>query len=114
MKAHTAIGADMLRNLPRYQEERLLQIAIEICRWHHERYDGKGYPDGLVGDEIPISAQLVSIADVYDALISERVYKKAFSHEKAMQMIREGECGAFNPLLLSCLEEIADELQAEM
>ena len=114
MKAHTAIGADMLRNLPRYQEERLLQIAIEICRWHHERYDGKGYPDGLVGDEIPISAQLVSIADVYDALTSERVYKKAFSHEKAMQMIREGECGAFNPLLLSCLEEIADELQAEM
>ena len=114
MKAHTMIGADMLRNLPRYQEERLLQIAIEICRWHHERYDGKGYPDGLVGDEIPISAQLVSIADVYDALTSERVYKKAFSHEKAMQMIREGECGAFNPLLLSCLEEIADELQAEM
>lgn len=114
MKAHTTIGADMLRNLPRYQEERLLQIAIEICRWHHERYDGKGYPDGLVGDEIPISAQLVSLADVYDALTSERVYKKAFSHEKAMQMIREGECGAFNPLLLSCLEEIADELQAEM
>lgn len=114
MKAHTTIGADMLRNLPRYQEERLLQIAIEICRWHHERYDGKGYPDGLVGDEIPISAQLVSIADVYDALTSERMYKKAFSHEKAMQMIREGECGAFNPLLLSCLEEIADELQAEM
>lgn len=114
MKAHTMIGADMLRNLPRYQEERILQIAIEICRWHHERYDGKGYPDGLVGDEIPISAQLVSIADVYDALTSERVYKKAFSHEKAMQMIREGECGAFNPLLLSCLEEIADELQAEM
>ena len=114
MKAHTTIGADMLRNLPRYQEERILQIAIEICRWHHERYDGKGYPDGLVGDEIPISAQLVSIADVYDALTSERVYKKAFSHEKAMQMIREGECGAFNPLLLSCLEEIADELQAEM
>ena len=114
MKAHTTIGADMLRNLPRYQEERLLQIAIEICRWHHERYDGKGYPDGLVGDEIPISAQLVSIADVYDALTSERVYKKAFSHEKAMRMIREGECGAFNPLLLSCLEEIADELRAEM
>lgn len=114
MKAHTTIGADMLRNLPRYQEERILQIAIEICRWHHERYDGKGYPDGLVGDEIPISAQLVSLADVYDALTSERVYRKAFSHEKAMQMIREGECGAFNPLLLSCLEEIADELRAEM
>ena len=114
MKTHTTIGADMLRNLPRYQDERLLQIAIEICQWHHERYDGKGYPDGLVGDEIPISAQLVSIADVYDALTSERVYKKAFSHEKAMQMIRDGECGAFNPLLLSCLEEIADELQTEL
>lgn len=84
MKAHTAIGADMLRNLPRYQKERLLQIAIEICRWHHERYDGKGYPDGLVGDEIPISAQLVSIADVYDALTSERVYKKRHFHMKKL------------------------------
>ena len=114
MKKHTLIGASMLKSLELYQDEKLVQIAYQICRWHHERYDGKGYPDGLVGDEIPISAQLVSIADVYDALTSERVYKKAFSHEKAMQMIREGECGAFNPLLLSCLEEIADELQAEM
>ena len=84
MKAHTAIGADMLRNLPRYQEERLMQIAIEICRWHHERYDGKGYPDGLVGDEIPISAQRVSIADVYDALTSERMYKKRHFHMKKL------------------------------
>ena len=74
----------------------IVKIAKEICRWHHERYDGRGYPDGLKGDEIPISAQVVSIADVYDALTSERVYKKAFSHEKAMDMIINGECGSFN------------------
>ena len=108
IKGHVEASIDIIRHLPS------LDYVIPAVIGHHERYDGKGYPDGLVGDEIPISAQLVSIADVYDALTSERVYKKAFSHEKAMQMIREGECGAFNPLLLSCLEEIADELQAEM
>ena len=83
MKAHTLIGAQMLDNLDMYRNEKLLKLAYEICRWHHERYDGKGYPDGLVGEEIPISAQVVSLADVYDALVSERVYKKAFSHEKS-------------------------------
>ena len=101
----------MLESLDAYQDEVLVRIAIQICRWHHERYDGSGYPDGLKGDEIPISAQVVSIADVYDALVSERVYKKAFSHEKAIEMIQSGECGVFNPLLLECLLEIQDKIK---
>lgn len=110
MKQHTVIGEEMLKNLEFYQDEELVRYAREICRWHHERYDGRGYPDGLVGDEIPIAAQVVSMADVYDALTSERVYKKAFSHEKAMEMILNGECGTFNPLLLECLQEIVGEI----
>lgn len=114
MKAHTLIGAQMLDNLDMYRNEKLLKLAYEICRWHHERYDGKGYPDGLVGEEIPISAQVVSLADVYDALVSERVYKKAFSHEKALEMIRNGECGTFNPLLLQCMAEAQDKLKTMM
>ena len=114
MKTHSAVGADMLQNLPLHKEEPLVKVAYEICRWHHERYDGNGYPDGLKGDEIPISAQVVSLADAYDALISERVYKKAFSHEKAMRMILDGECGAFHPLLLECLSDIADHIQEEL
>ncbi len=87
------------------------ELNREICRWHHERWDGGGYPDGLKGDEIPISAQIVSIADVYDALVSVRVYKKAFSHETAIQMILSGECGQFNPVLLECLTDIQYELR---
>lgn len=110
MKQHTVIGEEMLKQLEMYQDEDLVRIARQICRWHHERYDGKGYPDGLVGDEIPISAQVVSLADVYDALISERVYKDAYTHEKAMEMILNGECGIFNPLLLECLQEIESEI----
>ena len=112
MKTHTLIGASMLEDLKMYQGEMLVEIAYQICRWHHERYDGKGYPDGLVGEEIPISAQVVSLADVYDALISDRVYKKAYSHEKAIEMILNGECGAFNPILLECLVDIQDQLKA--
>lgn len=114
MKTHTVIGANMLESLTFYQNEPLVRVAHDICRWHHERYDGKGYPDGLVGDEIPISAQVVSLADVYDALVSERVYKKAFSHEKAIQMILNGECGTFNPILLECLLEIQGTLKREL
>ena len=106
MKKHTVIGWSMLQNLKQYQEEPLVRIAEQICRWHHERYDGKGYPDGLKGDEIPISAQVVSLADVYDALTNERVYKKAIPHEKAIEMIVTGECGQFNPMLIECLLEI--------
>ena len=105
MKSHTLIGASMLARLDHYREEELARTAYQICRWHHERYDGGGYPDGLKGEEIPIAAQVVSIADAYDALISPRVYKEGFSHEQAMQMIRNGECGAFNPLLIECLED---------
>lgn len=108
MKTHSMAGAGMLKDLPIFQEKTLMGTAYEICRWHHERYDGKGYPDGLKGDEIPISAQVVSLADVYDALTSERCYKKAFPHETAMQMILNGECGTFNPLVLECLKENED------
>lgn len=110
MKTHSAIGANMLESLEQFHDEPLIKIAHNICRWHHERYDGRGYPDGLKGDEIPISAQIVSIADVYDALVSERVYKKAYTHEKAMDMILNGECGTFNHVLLECLKDIQDEL----
>ena len=113
MKTHTLIGASMLKSIEMYQNEKLLQVVYQICRWHHERYDGKGYPDGLKGEEIPISAQVVAIADVYDALVGKRVYKKAFSHETAIHMILNGECGAFNPLLLECLTDIQNRLKEE-
>ena len=114
MKTHSMLGAKMLHDLDGFAEQPLLQTAYEIARWHHERWDGRGYPDGLKGDEIPISAQLVSLADVYDALTSERCYKKAFSHERAVQMIQNGECGAFNPLLLQCLTNIQSDLKVEL
>ncbi len=114
MKQHALKGAEILKSLEAYQSERLVEIAYQICRWHHERYDGSGYPDGLVGEDIPISAQVVSLADVYDALTSNRCYKIAFPHEKAMQMIINGECGQFNPLLLSCLRDIADDIPSRL
>ena len=113
IQTHSMLGAKMLHDLDQFAEQPLLQTAYEIARWHHERWDGRGYPDGLKGDEIPISAQLVSLADVYDALTSERCYKKAFSHEKAVQMILNGECGAFNPLLLQCLTDVQADLKEE-
>ena len=114
MKQHTLIGASMLEKMERYKDEPLITIAYQICRWHHERYDGRGYPDKLTGEEIPISAQVVSLADVYDALISERAYKKAFSHEKAMEMILGGECGTFNPMLLEIFVEMQDRIKEKM
>ena len=111
MKTHTTIGADMLRNLDRHHEgSALLDYAYQIARWHHERWDGTGYPDGLKGDDIPIAAQVVSVADVYDALTSVRVYKDAISQEEAIRMILDGECGAFNPLLIECLLEVRDRI----
>ena len=110
MKTHTTIGAHILENLPFQQDEPLVKVSYEICRWHHERWDGRGYPDGLKGEEIPIAAQVVALADVYDALTSERCYKKAFDHDTAVRMILNGECGTFNPLLMECLTEVADEL----
>ena len=103
IKTHSVIGAEMLENVPYYQDEELVRMARDICRWHHERYDGGGYPDGLKGDDIPVSAQVVALADVYDALTSRRVYKPAYSHDEALRMILDGECGAFSPLLLECL-----------
>ena len=114
MKTHTLVGAEMLDQLTYYKDEGLVKVAYQICRWHHERYDGRGYPDGLAGEEIPIAAQIVALADVYDALTSVRVYKPAFSHEKAIEMITNGECGAFNPLLLQCLLESTDSIREQL
>ena len=97
----------MIRDMHFLQDHPLVHTAWEVCRWHHERWDGKGYPDGLKGEEIPISAQVVSIVDVYDALTSERCYKKAFEHDTAIEMILDGQCGQFNPVLLKCLKELS-------
>lgn len=114
MKKHTVVGADMLDNIPFRKNEALVQVGYQICRWHHERYDGRGYPDGLKGDDIPIAAQAVALADVYDALTSERVYKPKYSPEQATHMILNGECGVFNPVLLECLSDIAEKLKHEL
>ena len=114
MKTHSVIGSEMLFDLHNTHNYPLFDKAYEICRWHHERYDGKGYPDGLKGEEIPISAQVTSLADVYDALTSNRCYKKAYPHEKAMEMILDGQCGAFNPLLLECLKECEKQVLTEL
>ena len=114
MKTHAAIGASMIESLEQYREEPLIKVAHDICRWHHERWDGKGYPDGLKGDQIPAAAQIVALADVYDALTSERVYKKAFTGEEAVKMILRGECGAFNPILMDALKELAAEIEENL
>ncbi len=114
MQGHCMAGANILMDLPIDRNEPLLKTAYEICRWHHERYDGSGYPDGLKGDTIPLSAQVVALADVYDALTSERCYKSAYSHDTAMKMIFDGQCGVFHPLLLECLRDIGDTLQREL
>lgn len=114
MKTHSAQGAKMIEGLTEYKDERLVHFAYEICLYHHERYDGKGYPVGLKGDEIPIWAQIVSVADVFDALISERVYKAAYSPEKALEMIIGGECGIFNPLLIQCLLNSTKQILAAL
>ena len=110
MKTHTLLGAKMIRSMEYPNDNPLVQMAYEICRWHHERFDGKGYPDGLVGNDIPISAQVVSVADVFDALTSTRVYKKAYDYRTAIQMILDGKCGCFNPLLLDCLKEMGTDI----
>lgn len=111
MKDHTLIGADMVKELPLDQEEPLVKTAYEICRWHHERYDGSGYPDGLRGEEIPISAQAVGLADVYATMTADRIYKKARSHDEVIALILDGKCGAFNPLLLNALRDIQDRIR---
>lgn len=105
MKTHTVKGCEIIEQaIGDIQDERYFKYSYEICRYHHERYDGKGYPDHLKGEEIPISAQAVSIADVYDALVSKRCYKDAFGKEEACRMIINGECGTFSPRLLHCFE----------
>lgn len=114
MKTHTTIGDKILHELPFEQDAPLVKTARQICHWHHERYDGRGYPNGLKGDDIPIGAQAVALADVYDALTSERCYKKAFDHDTALHMILNGECGAFNPLLMECLVEISEDLRSKL
>lgn len=103
IKTHTTLGANMIDQLTDYPKEPLVRYMHDICRWHHEKWDGKGYPDGLKGDEIPIAAQVVSVADCYDALVSKRVYKDAYSHQEALQMLLNGRCGQFNPKLMQCL-----------
>ena len=110
METHSELGAAIIKDMDFPQDHPLVHTAWEISRWHHERWDGKGYPDGLKGEEIPISAQVVSIVDVYDALTSERCYKKAFDHDTAIQMILDGQCGQFNPILLKCLKELSIQL----
>lgn len=111
MQRHTLIGAKILEDMKEYRDSPLVQTGIAICRWHHERWDGGGYPDGLKGDEIPIAAQVSALADCYDALISKRSYKRAYSHEEAIEMILTGECGAFNPILYECLQKAAARIK---
>lgn len=114
IKKHTLIGEDLMRGMKEMESEPLVEAAAEICRWHHERVDGRGYPDGLKGDEIPMTVQAVGLADVYDALVSQRVYKPAYTHAEALAMIRRGACGAFDPLLVDCLEDIQGALCREV
>lgn len=110
-KTHTTAGAEILEQMSFGKNKPLFRYALEICRWHHERWDGNGYPDGLRGEEIPISAQVVALADVYDALTTNRKYRKAIDHDSAITRILRGECGAFNPLLLECLLDISSDLR---
>jgi putative two-component system response regulator len=112
MKSHTTRGSEILSEFKDIWDDDYRQTSYEICRYHHERYDGRGYPEGLKGDEIPISAQIVSVADVYDALVSERVYKSAYTKDEAFQMIISGECGVFSPKLLECFRNVRKEFEA--
>lgn len=111
MKSHTTRGCDILKSMKGAWDDNYGEACYEICRHHHERYDGRGYPDGLAGEDIPISAQIVSVADVYDALVSERVYKSAYSKEEAFHMIMRGECGVFSPKLLNCFKNARQQME---
>ena len=114
MRSHTLLGAKMLEQLEAYKEEGFVRVAYQICRWHHERYDGGGYPDGLAGEQIPLAAQVVGLADVYERLVSKPVDGQARPHREAIRMICAGECGVFNPLLLDCLRDIEAEINTAM
>lgn len=111
MKHHTVKGCEIIEKFEFINDDDLFKIMYDICRYHHEKYDGKGYPEGLVGEEIPIWAQIVSVADVYEALVSKRVYKDAYAHEEAIKMINDGECGAFSNKMLNCLNNASTELK---
>ncbi len=113
MKQHTTKGCEILKNVPEIMDAGIYNYSYDICRHHHERWDGRGYPDGLKGDDISIWAQVVSVADVYDALTSERVYKKAFDHDTAVKMIFNGECGAFNPKVMTVFEACMDKIKVK-
>ncbi|MDE7008919.1 MAG: HD domain-containing protein, partial [Lachnospiraceae bacterium] len=112
IKSHTTKGAEIILHSVRLNDKAIFDYAYDIARHHHEKYDGKGYPDGLKGDEISIAAQLVSLADVYDALVSKRVYKAAYEPDKAYQMIMGGHSGAFSPQLLKAFEEVRAEFES--
>ena len=112
MKSHTTRGCEIVRMLADLQDEEYIEVSYDICRHHHEKYDGKGYPDGLKGEEISIAAQLTSLADVYDALVSDRVYKSAYSMSKAYEMIKNGESGIFSTKMLACFDIARPEMEA--
>ena len=114
MKSHTVNGCTILDKMPADWDEQYMKISMEICRYHHEKFDGKGYPEGLVGDAIPISAQIVSVADCYDALVSKRVYKDAYTCDEAYDMIQRGECGMFNPALMECFMMCKDKFEKQV
>lgn len=112
IKSHTTKGCEMLEAVSKYQEEIYYRYSYEICRYHHERYDGSGYPEGLTGDEIPISAQIVSVAEAFDALMCDTVYRKAVDFDRACEMIVEGECGTFSPKLIQCFKVSQEKIRA--
>lgn len=114
MKTHTIAGCKLIDSIPNFRGTQMYTYSYNICRYHHERWDGKGYPDHLVGSQIPLEAQVVAMADVYDALISKRVYKPAFTHEEAKRMINAGECGAFNTDILQCFNETVDGIYTQI
>lgn len=112
MKRHTVYGCEIVKNARHLWDECYYKLCMDVCRYHHEKWDGNGYPDGLKGDEIPLVAQIVSVADCYDALTTERPYKKPFSPEKAYEMLLEGQCGVINPVLLEALTACKDTFSA--
>ena len=112
MKSHTVQGCELLERIPEITHHPIYKYAYDICRHHHERWDGRGYPDGLAGEEISPWSQIVALADVYDALTTDRVYKKAYTHEESLQMILNGECGQFNPKLMDTLRDLSGEIKA--
>ena len=109
MKNHTVNGAAIINTMKESWDKDFYEISYNIARYHHERYDGRGYPEKLVGDEIPIEAQIVAIADCYDALVSRRPYKEPFPKDKAFDMIQNGECGSFSPKILECFKLVKQE-----